>query len=320
MKNVGTGQTGGLMRLVLLLLVLAALPVVAAVFLVHSVTQPPTTSDAQDPGEFLLAADEIALTASDGVTLSAWFIKGRPGAPPIVLCHDLGGSRSDLLNAAVILNKAGYPLLLLDFRRHGKSAKAQSTLGIDERLDILAAVQYLKGHKGIDTRRLGGWGVGMGAYALALAALETPEFKALALDSIGPDIPTEVDRRLLEKLPPALAPVVPALHFLYNPYFRAHVEMYSVRDRLIGLEGRNLLFIGGSESPEQFDQERLLYEALPEGPDGGKNLLELRRSGMGGLYADDRRKYDETILGFFATFLETGPAQPAGGAVEVIER
>jgi pimeloyl-ACP methyl ester carboxylesterase len=320
MSTVPTGRAGPLRRFILIVLLVVALPVVAAVLLLRSVTQPPSSRERPDPSELLLNAEEASMIASDGVTIGAWFVKGRPGAPPIILCHDLGGTRGDLLNAAVILNKAGYPLLLLDFRRHGSSGPARSTLGIEERLDVLAAVQFLRSRREVDGDRMGGWGVGMGAYALALAAVEAPQIQALALDSLYPDVTTQADRLVRQRLPPALHPVAAAFRLLYNPFFRCRLGSFAVKDRLSGLAGRSLLLIAASETPDRFEEQRLLYEALPEGPEGAKNLLELRHSGLGGLYAEDRTRYDQTILGFFEGYLGPGPRAGSGREIEVIER
>jgi len=320
MSTVPYDRAGGLRRLILVIVVFAALPVIAAILLVRSVTQPVSSKDRPDPSELLLSAEEVSMTASDGVPLGSWFIRGRPGGPPIILCHDLGGTRGDLLNAAVILNKAGYPLLLLDFRRHGTSGAARSTLGVEERLDVLAAAKYLGSRREVDGSRMGGWGVGMGAYALALAAEEVPQLQALALDSLYPDVSTQADRLARQKLPPALHLVVPALRLLYNPFFRCRLEKFAVKDRLQGLAGRSMLLIAASETPDRFEEQRLLYESLPEGPEGAKNLLELRRSGLGGLYAEDRTKYDQTILGFFASYLAPAAEGNDGRKIEVLER
>jgi pimeloyl-ACP methyl ester carboxylesterase len=320
MSTVPTWNAGGLRRLIIVLVLLAAAPVVAGILLVRSITQPPSSKDTPDPSELLLRAEEASVVTSDGVHLASWFIRGRSGAPPIILCHDLGGTRGDLLNAAVILNKAGYPLLLLDFRRHGGSGAARSTLGAEERLDVLAAVQYLRGRKDVDGDRIGGWGVGMGAYALALAASEAEQVQALALDSLYPDVSTQVDRLVRQNLPSALHLLVPALHLLYNPFFRCRLDKFAVKDRLPSLAGRSLLLIAASETPDRFEEQKVLYQALPEGPEGAKNLLELRRSGLGGLYAEDRTRYDQTILGFFASYLAPDAAGKGGKTIEVLER
>jgi pimeloyl-ACP methyl ester carboxylesterase len=319
MSPLPAGSARGLTRILIIVVIAVGLPAAGAFALIHAASQPAPDRSKADPSEMLLQTEDAAFMSADGVSLAGWFLRGKRGAPPIILCHDLGGSRSQLLNAAVALNKAGYPLLLLDFRRHGDSGSARSTFGVNERLDVLAAVAWLRGRPEFAKAHLGGWGVGMGAYALALAALEEPGLSALALDGLYPDVSTETDRRMREMIPPAARSLVPAARLLYGPYFRCSLAQYSLNNRLSGLGGRNLLLIAASEVPEQFEEERRIYEAIPETANGDKNLLELRRSGLTGLYAEDRTKYDQAIRDFFASHLPAA-GQSAGGPIEVIEK
>jgi len=321
MTTVDTRAGASTVRVIVIVLAVLALPLAGALALLRSVTQVAVSRDTADPAEVLLRADEVSLTSSDGVRLAAWSIRGRAGAPPIVLVHDLGGSRSDLLNAAVILNRAGYPLLLLDLRRHGGSEAAMTTLGAKERLDVLAAVRYVRERPGAGAGRVGGWGVGMGAYALAAAALEAPELHALALDSLYADVATAADRLLAGGLPPPLGVLVPVLRPLYDPFFRCRLGEVALSRRIQALAGRDLLIIAPSESPDLLKDARRLYEAVPEVADGGRSLLVLRRTGLSGLYAEDRTRYDQAIVDFFGGALPAEAAgAPATGPIRVIER
>lgn len=320
MTTVDSRAGGGIVRLLVTVLVVIAVPVAGLYFLLRSATQVPTSRGTQDPADLILAVDDVALTAVDGVALSAWSIRGRRGAPPILLVHDLGGSKGDLLNAAVTLNRAGYPLLLLDLRRHGDSAAALTTLGAKERLDILAAVDFLKRRPGARPDRIGGWGVGMGAYALAVAALEEPVLQVMALDGLYADVQSEADRLLAARLPPPFRALVPVARLLYDPFFRCRLEDVSLRRNVKALAGKDLLIIAPTESPDRLSQAHLLYEAVPEAADGGRSLLILGRSGVAGLYAEDRMRYDKAIVEFFTRAL---PAEavgaPPAGPIEVIE-
>src|SRR5207249_9000031 len=124
--------------------------------------------------------------------------------------HDLGGSRSSLLNSAVSLNRAGYALLVFDFRGHGLSTGSGGFLGVDEKRDILGAIEFLKSRSDVDGSRIGLWGIGMGAYAGTLAALESPIIVALALDSLYPDVNAQLDRLARARSPPVLRVAMPA--------------------------------------------------------------------------------------------------------------
>src|SRR5881628_2650219 len=135
----------GPVKTLLGLLVVIVLLVGGAYALLYGVTHPPREKTQLDPADLLLRAEDVTFHASDGMLLSGWLVKGAPRAPVIVLCHDLGGSRSTLLGSAVSLNRAGYPLLVFYFRGHGASAGSGSDLGVREKRDIDGAVAYLKG-------------------------------------------------------------------------------------------------------------------------------------------------------------------------------
>src|SRR2546422_3544828 len=164
----------GPVKTLLGLLVVIALLVGGAYTLLYGVTHPPREKTQLDPADLLLRAEDVTFHASDGVLLSGWLVKGAPRAPVILLCHDLGGSRSTLLGSAVSLNRAGYALLVFDFRGHGLSTGTGGYLGVDEKRDILGATEFLKTRNDVDGSRVGLWGVGMGGEAGALAALGEP--------------------------------------------------------------------------------------------------------------------------------------------------
>ena len=107
---------------------------------IHGVTHPVRVRDAVNPSDLLLRADNVNFQSTDGVRLTGWLIHGERDAPAIVLCHDLGESKAIFLDAAVALQRSGYNLLMLDFRGHGESGGEGSTLGTDERYDVLGAI------------------------------------------------------------------------------------------------------------------------------------------------------------------------------------
>ena len=89
-----------------------------------------------------------------------------------------------------------------------------------------------------------------------------------------------------------------------------------------GLTGRNVLLIVATDSPDRYNEEKALYALLPEGPQGGKNLLELKASVVTGLYAEDKKTYDQAIVRFFTASLpkDGGTKTPAKKGLQVLER
>jgi len=321
-KSGGSSWGRGPGLLLLVLLVLLAGIVTGAFALVYGVAHPPRDRSTLEPSDLLLQTEDAVFQASDGTPLSGWFVKGGPGWPVILLCHDLGGARSSLLNSAAALNRAGYPLLLFDFRGHGLSGGNGSSLGISERLDLLAGVEYLRTRHDIDASRFGAWGIGMGAYAATLAAAEEKAIVALVLDSLYPDVGSEIDRRLKETIPPALHAALPIIRLVYDPYFSFKTAKLSPARLMPELAGRNVLFIASTEPPDRYNEARSLYATLPEASGGDKNFLELKASVVTGLYAEDKKKYDQAIVQFFSTYLPRGsrPGSASQKKIQVLER
>jgi uncharacterized protein len=321
-KSTGSFWSRGPGLLLLTILVLIAGAAGGSYSLIYNIAHPQRDRSMLEPADLLLQTEDAIFQGSDGTPLSGWFVKGAPGRPAIILCHDLAGARSSLLNSAASLNRAGFPLLLFDFRGHGQSGGKGSTLGLDERLDVLGAIDFLKTRHDIDATRFGVWGIGMGAYAGVLAAAESKEITALALDSLYPEIGVEIDRRLRSAMPPMIHSALPIVRLLEEPYFAFKLTRYSVRQLLPGLGGRNLLLIASSDLPERFAEVKALYAEVPDAQGGDKNFLELKASVVSGLYAEDKKVYDQAIVRFFSTDLPaTGAAHPQGGKkIQVLER
>jgi uncharacterized protein len=150
-------------------------------------------------------AEEVTLTASDGVRLHAWLFKAPSRAPTVILCHGHGGNKHTLLPLANLLFPA-YNVLLLDARGHGESEGNRTTVGYEERLDVHAAVDELLRR---DLGPIGILGTSMGAAIAILAAAEDERIAAVVADSSFARLwwaVAEVAR--LRGYPPGVAPVM----------------------------------------------------------------------------------------------------------------
>lgn len=151
-----------------------------------------TTPARNQPGrapEFA-ASQEITIASTDGVDISGWYI---PGARPygLVLVHGIHANRQYLLPQARFLAEAGYHLLLIDLRGHGKSDGEVMTYGYMEAEDVKAAVTYLMDQPGVE--HAAALGHSLGAAAVVRAAAEDERIEALIIQSSFSSLTQAVD-------------------------------------------------------------------------------------------------------------------------------
>jgi fermentation-respiration switch protein FrsA (DUF1100 family) len=90
----------------------------------------PTRGLASSPQAYGLAADELALTAADGVRLSGWWIRGD-GRRALLFFHGNAGNIADRLDRARILHdRFAFDIFLVDYRGYGRSSGSPSEAGL----------------------------------------------------------------------------------------------------------------------------------------------------------------------------------------------
>jgi pimeloyl-ACP methyl ester carboxylesterase len=102
--------------------------------------------------------------------------------PAIILVHDFGASRQQMLPLVRPLHEAGYFVLVLGLRGNVPDSRFGSTFGLNEANDVKAAAALLRKTPFVDGKRVGVLGVGTGATAALLAGNRDPEIAALVLD------------------------------------------------------------------------------------------------------------------------------------------
>ena len=111
--------------------------------------------------------EAVRFTASDGADLRGWWWPGRDPGRAVLLLHGLHADRLQMLPRAKWLHGSGYSVLLFDFRGCGESGGSAS-FGYRERLDVEAALRFLREEKKVGKTVI--LGQSMGAAAAILAA------------------------------------------------------------------------------------------------------------------------------------------------------
>jgi fermentation-respiration switch protein FrsA (DUF1100 family) len=97
-------------------------------------------------------------------------------------------------------------VLMFDFRGHGESDGHTISLGSKEKLDVLAALSYLRRNRPEQSQEVIGLGISMGAASLVGAAAEVePPFDAIILDS-GFAAAVDLTDKLLTLIPDVVRP------------------------------------------------------------------------------------------------------------------
>ncbi|HYE17509.1 MAG TPA: prolyl oligopeptidase family serine peptidase [Tepidisphaeraceae bacterium] len=185
------------LRAVFYRLMLVPVLIVAAVGTLVTVgTHPHTGPAVADPGSQGAYYDPVDFLSADGTRLEGWLVPVVDARrvlveredvlhkryPAVVLVHDHGATRQQLLPIVGPLHEAGYVLLVLNLRGAGQSGKAGSTFGINEAQDVRAAVELLRRRPFVDPDAVGVLGVGTGATACLLAAQQDAQINVMVVD------------------------------------------------------------------------------------------------------------------------------------------
>jgi pimeloyl-ACP methyl ester carboxylesterase len=246
-----------------------------------------------------MEVESVPFEAADGIALRGWMIRGEDGRPAIVLCHDRAAGKASLINLAIKLRELGFTILMIDFRGHGESEERLSTLGLREMRDVLGALDFLHRLDWLESRRVGLYGVGMGAHAAVLAAAELPVAKVLVLDSLYPDASYPLVRSFYGGWPFAVS----RLPFLPKAIFRI-VSGESTDNRraadIIGrLPGRDMLLLAPEDDAELSAELKKMYLSIPDQTDADGNLIVVPATQTEALYGARLEEYNNLVATFF---------------------
>lgn len=143
------------------------------------VIRPPKFESGRKPADYGITSEHLSLFAEDGTELDIWFApsdKTEAKKRALILVHGYPAEKGDMLTIASGLYP-DFSLLLLDLRYFGKSKGYYTTLGIKERLDIKAAVNFLES-RGYE--KIGIFGFSLGGASAILTAAEDERIDAIA--------------------------------------------------------------------------------------------------------------------------------------------
>jgi pimeloyl-ACP methyl ester carboxylesterase len=191
--------------------------VILAAALVYTGTHPPKPPQAIDPMSQGIYYDPVNYTSDDGTPLEGWLIPTldekvvieqrdeliRKKRPAVVLVHDFGATRTQMLPLVRPIHNAGYVVLVVSLRGSANAGPGAvgSTFGLRESVDLEGAIDMLRRRPDIDPARIILLGYGTGANAALLAAEEDGNVAGLILDHPVRDVEILVHRHFTPPQP-----------------------------------------------------------------------------------------------------------------------
>ncbi|CAM3259002.1 alpha/beta hydrolase [Mycobacterium intermedium] len=193
-------------------------------------------------------AQDVVLETADGLRLGAWYLPGpgptaSPG-PAILVCNGNGGDRSGRAPLALALRRAGFSVLLFDYRGYGENPGNPTEKGLA--LDAAAARAWLVSRPEVDPRRVVYFGESLGGAVSLRLALEHPP-AALVLRSPFTSL-ADAGR----------------VHYPYLPLRLLLLDRYPSIDRIGDLKAPLLIIAGDRDSVVPDTLSRRLFDAAAE--------------------------------------------------------
>jgi fermentation-respiration switch protein FrsA (DUF1100 family) len=252
------------------------------------------------PWELGVPFETVSLSTGDGLRLSAWWLPQERPRGVVIGCHGHGGRKDDLLGIGTNMWRAGYGVLLFDFRGRGESDPWPQTLISREVDDLRAAVAYAHGRA--PRSRIGVVGFSMGAAVALLAAAQEPAVAAVVADSSftsGRDVVGHAVRSVLRVPPEILVLAADEVVHRRHGYRFSHARPLDV---VGALAPRPLLIIHGeSDTVVPVEHAHRLYLAARE----PRELWVVPGVEHCGAYFLDRAAYCRRVEAFFGQYLDS---------------
>lgn len=234
--------------------------------------------------------------------IHGWFSRSSERRGAVLLLPGVRANRLSMVNRALFLRDAGYSVLLIDFQATVESPGDVITFCWRERLDVLAAVDFLR-------RALPGEPVGIVGSSLggAAALLATPPLRvdALVIESVYPSIDRATANRLHRYLGASGIAVEPLLLAQLKPRIGVGAEILRPIDHAANIACPLLVISGTKDRYTTVGDTRALFAAAHE----PKQLWLVDGAGHVDLCRFGGAEYRRRVLEFMAS--ATAAASPA---------
>jgi fermentation-respiration switch protein FrsA (DUF1100 family) len=208
-----------------------------------------------------LEAESVTFPSQSGSVIHGWLSRAPGSAGAVLLLPGIHANRRSLVDRAEFLRQAGYSTLLIDFQATGESPGRRITFGWLERLDVLAAVEYLKGR--LPGQPIGLIGVSLGGAAAVLAAPPL-DVQAAVLEAVYPSIDLAVGNRIEKALGKRGRWLAPALLLQLRPQIGISARDLRPVDHIARLRCPILMIAGAVDRNTTLEDTQLLFAEARE--------------------------------------------------------
>ena len=299
--------------LALTVAVVVALTVAGSYVLGSELSRPVPARIGSPPDE--LNAESVEFSSESGSTIHGWLSKGAEKHGTVLLLPGVRANRRSMLSRARMLHAAGYSTLLIDFQATGESPGDAITFGWRERLDVLAAVGFLK--KRDPLRPIGVIGTSLGG-AATLLAVPALDVQAVALEAVYPSIEVALANRIRMRVGSVGAALSPLLLLQLGPRFGVSASELRPIDRIGSLRCPLLIVAGTDDRHTTVADTEQLFGAAHE----PKELWLVRGAGHVDYLAFAGAEYQRRVLEFLGRSLGRWRAadKPTSGAASTPAR
>ncbi len=241
----------------------------------------------------------------DEISLKGWLFQSPGSRKTIILAHGYGRNRLQFGTQTFDLIKGflskGYNVITFDFRNSGNSSGKISTLGYNERYDVLGAVRYAKLQGARDIALLG---FDTGAVAALLAAAESDIEESRDIDAIIADsLYTDMNQYILNRLPNwytlDFLPMSSTTLWFMNLFSKVNPTDVSLAKAVETTADFPLLFIHSKgDILVSIEDVRVLYGKYSSAPARVADFWEIEGSSHAESYLDQPQDYLNKILNF----------------------
>ncbi|MBN1313639.1 MAG: alpha/beta fold hydrolase [Anaerolineae bacterium] len=256
---------------------------------------PPCTPDVFD-----VPFEHIAFPTRDGIQLGGRMTGGQRRRPVVIFCAGMFGSMDGDTHLVPVFVEAGFDVLQFDWRAHGASDGARTTLGVREVLDVQGAIDFLQA-RGV--QRIGLMGFSFGGAVALRAAAQDRRVCCVACDGGFVTLQSALGGYLKERLGTGAG--------LFSPFLWLVLRLVELRLGLrlsaaeppasVGaISPRAVLFIHGENDAlvPPAEQDRL-FAACGE----PKALWRIEGAGHRQGYELQPEEYQQRAIGFFRQYL-----------------